>query len=156
MNTAVASAELLQGFNPLVDVQLGPEAPTILVASSDSVVSDSLARLLEPYPVNTVWVKGLADARLWFGATKIAACLCGFRLEDGTCREFVKQTKRESSEIPVIIVSSPACESEYREYLAAINAGAFDFLCHPYRRLDLERMLRLAITMHGRAARIAV
>lgn len=153
MNTIVASAELLRGFNPLVDVRLAPEAPTILVASSDSVVSDSLARLLEPYPINAVWVKGMAHARIWLGSGRIAACLCGFWLEDGTCREFVKQTKRESSGIPVIIVSSPACESEYREYLAAMNTGASDFLCYPYRRLELERMLRLAITVHARGAR---
>ena len=156
MNTVVASAEQLQGFNPLVDIAWAPEAPTILVASSDSLVSDSLVRLLEPYPINTVWVKGLADAKVWFASDRIAACLCGFWLEDGSCREFVKQTKRESSEIPVIIVSSPACENEYREYLAAMNTGALDFLCYPYRRLELERMLRLAITMHARAARVAV
>ena len=156
MNTVVASAEQLQGFNPLVDITWAPEAPTILVASSDSLVSDSLVRLLEPYPINTVWVKGLADAKVWFATDRIAACLCGFWLEDGSCREFVKQTKRESSEIPVIIVSSPACENEYREYLAAMNTGALDFLCYPYRRLELERMLRLAITMHARAARVAV
>lgn len=153
MNIVAASAEQLQGHNFPVDVPLAPEAPTILVASSDLQVSDSLARLLQPYPINSVWVKGLADARMWFGTEKIAACLCGFWLHDATCREFVKQTKRESSEIPVIIVSSPACESEYREYLAAINTGAFDFLCYPYRRLELERMLRQAITMHVRAAR---
>ncbi len=152
MNTVVASAEQLQGFNPLVDIALAPEAPTILVASSDSLVSDSLARLLEPYPINTVWVKGLADAKIWFGATKIDACLCGFWFENVSCREFVKQTKRESSEIPVIIVSSPACENEYREYLAAMNTGALDFLCYPYRRLELERMLRLAITMRARGS----
>lgn len=156
MNTIVASAEQLQGFNSLGDVALAPEAPTILVASSDLMVSDSLARLLEPYPINTVWVRGVADARIWVGTERIAACLCGFWLEDGTCREFVKQTKRESSGIPVIIVSSPACENEYREYLAAMNTGAFDFLCYPYRRQELERMLRLAITKHARAARMAV
>ena len=52
MNTIVASAEVLRGFNSLVDVPLAPEAPTILMASSDSVVSDSLARLLEPYPID--------------------------------------------------------------------------------------------------------
>ena len=150
MNTIVASAEQLHGFNSLGDVALAPEAPTILVASSDFQVADGLARLLEPYPINTVWVRGAADAKIWFATEKIAACLCGFWLVDGTCREFVKQTKRESSEIPVIIVSSPACENEYREYLAAMNTGAFDFLCYPYRRLELERMLRLAIARRAR------
>ena len=100
MNTVFVSAEQLRGFNSLEDVALTPEAPTILVASSDSLVSDSLARLLEPYPINTVWVKGLADAKIWFGATKIDACLCGFWLEDVSCREFVRQSSANPQESP--------------------------------------------------------
>jgi hypothetical protein len=45
----------------------------------------------------------------------------------------------------VIIVSAPTCPHEYRDYLAAMNIGAHDFLCHPYRKCDLERMLRLSL-----------
>ncbi|HKV28526.1 MAG TPA: hypothetical protein VJN90_09685 [Candidatus Acidoferrales bacterium] len=153
MDAAIASVEQFPGLRPVVDFNLAPESPTILVATVDGQVSDSLAKILELYPVNIVWVKGLSDARTWLNSQNIAACLCGFWLEDGNYRDLVKQAKREAAEIPVIIVSTPACANEYREYLAAMNTGAFDFLCYPYQRLELERVLRLAITTHVRAAR---
>lgn len=153
MSTALVSTERLQSFNPMVDFHVAPEVPTILVASVDAEISNSLAELFESYSLNAVWVKGLADAKTWLATGKIAACLCGFSLEDGSYRDLVKQAKHEASQIPVIIVSSPGCANEYREYLAAMNTGAFDFLCHPYRCLELERILRVAITSHARAAR---
>ncbi|HEV2618065.1 MAG TPA: response regulator [Candidatus Acidoferrales bacterium] len=153
MNTVLVSAEEFQGSNPTADFTLATGSPTILVATADRQMSDTLAQLLEPYPVNTVWVKGLSDAHTWLNTQNIDACLCGFRLEDGNCRDLVKQAKREVAEPPVIVVSTPDCADEYREYLAAINAGAFDFLSFPYRRLELERILRSAIATRLRAAR---
>ncbi len=153
MNTVLVSAEQFKGLNSAVDFNLATEAPTILVATADRQVSDALAQLLEPYPVNIVWVKGLSDAQTWLDTQNIAACLCGFSLEDGNFRDFVKQAKREVAETPVIIVSTPDRANEYPEYLAAINTGAFDFLCFPYRRLELERILRSAIATRLRATR---
>jgi len=153
MSTALISTEQFQGFNPLADFHAAADVPTVLVASVDPQISDGLAELFEPYSLNAVWVKGLADAKTWLATGKIAACLCSFLLEDGSFRDLVKQAKHQSSEIPVILVSTPDCANEYREYLAAMNTGAFDFLCHPYRRLELDRILRSAITTHARASR---
>jgi len=134
----------------MVNFREDPEVPTVLVASVDP---GGLAELFEPYSLNAVWVKGLAAAKTWLASGKIDACLCSFSLEDGSYRDLVKQAKHESSQVPVIIVSTPGCANEYREYLAAMNTGAFDFLCYPYRRLELERILRSAITTHARASR---
>jgi hypothetical protein len=53
----------------------------------------------------------------------------------------------------VIVVCAPSCPQEYRDYLAALNLRAFDFLCHPYRRMDLERILRATISKRGLSAR---
>ncbi|MHB8756100.1 MAG: hypothetical protein ACYC92_14265 [Candidatus Acidiferrales bacterium] len=150
MSAGLVSAERFQSFNSLVNFHEDPEVPTILVASVDPA---SLAELFEPYSLNAVWVKGLAAAKTWLATGKIAACLCSFSLEDGSYRELVKQAKHESSQIPVVIVSTPGSANEYREYLSAMNAGAFDFLCYPYRRLELERILRSAITTHARTSR---
>ncbi len=153
MNTVLTATEQLHGLHSTVDFRLASEEPTILVASGDPGISDNMAKLLEPYPINTVWVKGSVDARVWLATDQVTACLCGFWLEDGSCRDLVKQAKRQAPATPVIIVSTPACMNEYREYLAAMNAGAFDFFCYPYRRLELERILRRAITTHLRGAR---
>jgi len=74
-------------------------------------------------------------------------------LIDGTYREVVRHLKRQPAEIPAIVVCAPSCPQEYRDYLAALNLRAFDFLCHPYRRMDLERILRATISKRGLSAR---
>jgi hypothetical protein len=49
-------------------------------------------------------------------------------------------------------VCAPECPHEYRDYLAALNIRAFDFICHPYRRTDLERILHAAIGLRNEPA----
>ena len=49
-------------------------------------------------------------------------------------------------EIPVIVVCAPGCSQEYRDYLAALNMRAFDYICHPYRKADLERILHSVVS----------
>jgi DNA-binding NtrC family response regulator len=65
----------------------------------------------------------------------------------GTNRDVVRQLKRQPVEIPVIVVCAPGCSEEYRDYLAALNIRAFDYVCHPYRQADLERILHSAISV---------
>ncbi len=76
----------------------------------------------------------------------VAACLCGFALADGSYREVVKLSRRQAPGVTVVIVSTPAGSNEYDEYLSAMNAGAFDFLCHPYDRREVQGILRLAVS----------
>ncbi len=72
-----------------------------------------------------------------------ASAVSGSR--DGTYRELVRHLRREKIDVSVIIVSAPTCPNEYGDYLAAMNIGALDFLCYPYRPFDFERMLESAI-----------
>ncbi|HXU19725.1 MAG TPA: hypothetical protein VN788_03985, partial [Verrucomicrobiae bacterium] len=68
----------------------------------------------------------------------------------GTYRDVVRQLRRQPVEIPVIVVCAPGCSQEYRDYLAALNMRAFDYICYPYRKADLERILHSAIsTQHA-------
>jgi DNA-binding NtrC family response regulator len=127
-----------------------PDAPTVLVAAIDWRVRIGLSTVLPCFAINTVWAASVAEASKALEAKDVAACLCGFWLEDGTFRDLARHIRRAESGIPVIAVSAPACRNEYRDYLAAMNNGAFDFLCHPYQKSDLERMLRQAITAHTR------
>jgi DNA-binding NtrC family response regulator len=119
--------------------------PTILVATNDPEIRENMANLLQNYEVNTVWVKSLEETKRVLATENVAACFCGFWLVDGTYRDVVRQLKRRPVELPAIIVCAPTCPDEYRDYLAALNISAFDFICHPYRKTDLERILRSAI-----------
>jgi DNA-binding NtrC family response regulator len=120
--------------------------PTVLVATVDSTISSGMRELLQMYPLKTIWAKGVAEVRAVLAKERVAACFCGFWLVDGTYRDVVRHLKRQPVEIPAIVVCGPACPYEYRDYLAALNIRAFDFICYPYRKSELERILRAAIS----------
>jgi DNA-binding NtrC family response regulator len=122
-----------------------PEQPNVLIATIDPEIHVGLTKLFQSFSLNTIWLRGVESAKSELARAKIAACFCGFWLQDGTYRELVRHIRRERLNIPVIIVSAPACPDEYHDYLSAINLGALDFLSHPYEKRELERMLRLAI-----------
>jgi DNA-binding NtrC family response regulator len=129
------------------------DVPTVLIASADRQMYEALASILEGDGVEIESVTGFEAAKGLLAAGGIGACLCGFALEDGNYKDLVKHTKRQMPEIPVVIASTPGSPNEYREYLAAMNAGAFDFLCHPYEKREVERILRLAMSSSRRVAR---
>jgi DNA-binding NtrC family response regulator len=134
--------------------QSSVEHPVVLVATTDPVISDNMRSLLQMYPLRTLWAKGVGEVRALLAKENVAACFCGFWLVDGTYRDLVRLLKRQPMEVPAIIVCEPACPNEYRDYLAALNIRAFDFICHPYRKTDLERILQATLSERAAAARL--
>jgi DNA-binding NtrC family response regulator len=126
-------------------IKPGADRPMILIATVAPEICAELKELLKPFSFNTIWTKGVEGAKSMLAKEKIVACLCGFWLQDGTYRELVRHIRRENLDIPLILVSEPDCPQGYRDYLAALNIGALDFLSHPYRKSDLEGMLGLAM-----------
>jgi DNA-binding NtrC family response regulator len=155
MNPAVilkANADAVPNKRPDIDSEQVAK-PTVLIATVTPVICSDLKELLQTFSFNTIWLKGVEAAKSMLAREKIIACLCGFWLQDGTYRELVRHIRRENLDIPVILVSEPDCPSEYRDYLAAMNIGALDFLPHPYRKSDLEGMLRLPVGAQSRSVR---
>jgi DNA-binding NtrC family response regulator len=127
------------------NIRRTPGRPTVLIATIDTEIREALADLLEISSINAIWVGSVESVKTLVAKERIAACLCGFWLQDGTYREVIRHLRRERTDVPAIIVSAPACPQEYRDYLAAMNLGALDFLCYPYQQSDFERMLESAI-----------
>jgi DNA-binding NtrC family response regulator len=134
--------------------QSSVEHPVVLVATTDPVISDNMRSLLQMYPLRTLWAKGVGEVGALLAKENVAACFCGFWLVDGTYRDVVRLLKHQPMEVPAIIVCEPACPIEYRDYLAALNIRAFDFICHPYRKTDLERILQATLSERAAAARL--
>jgi DNA-binding NtrC family response regulator len=134
--------------------QRAADWPTVLVATVDPVISSSMRDLLQMYPLRSLWARGVGEVRALLSKENLAACFCGFCLIDGTCRDVVQLLKRRPVEIPAIIVCEPACPNEYRDYLASLHIRAFDFICHPYRKTDLERILQATLSERAHAARL--
>lgn len=142
-----------QGQRVLPSLLPSDERLTVLIATVDQQVRDSLAEILHGGGVDVEWATGVEVAKRLLATGGISACLCGFRLEDGTYKDLVKHAKHQAHETPVIIISTPSCPNEYGEYLAAMNIGAFDFLCYPYQKREVERILHLAVASFCRQVR---
>jgi DNA-binding NtrC family response regulator len=130
------------------------DKPAILIATIDPEIREGLVDLLQSASVNAIWVGSVEDVKTVVAKERIDACLCGFWLQDGTYREVIHHLRRERLEIPAIIVPAAACPQEYRDYLAAMNLGALDFLCHPYQKSDFERMLESAIAARSHSVNL--
>ncbi len=135
----------------LTSVRRTSGRPTVLIATIDLEIREALANLFQGASLNAIWVKSVRDVQTAVAREGIAACLCGFWLQDGTYREVVRNLRRERLEIPTIILSAPACPQEFRDYLAAMNLEDLNFLSYPYQLSALERMLGFAIASPSRS-----
>jgi DNA-binding NtrC family response regulator len=120
--------------------------PTVVVATTAPAITENMRDLLQIYSFRTVWAKSVSEVQATLTQKSVVACFCGFWLIDGTYRDVVRLLRSQPVEVPAIILCEPACPQEYRDYLAALNIRAFDFICHPYRRTDLERILRATLS----------
>lgn len=155
MNPAIAMDAILEGRfvkRPEIGSERMSGRPPILIASSGSEIRSGLAQILPQFPINTVWVRNVEDARSVLNNMKIAACFCEIWLQGGTCRELIWHVRRKSEDLPIMIVSDSPSSNEYCEWLAAMNMKALHFLTHPYEASDLERFVQLAISTHSRTA----
>ncbi|MGB8541664.1 MAG: hypothetical protein WCD49_08510 [Candidatus Acidiferrales bacterium] len=117
---------------------------TVLVATNDTEIRREMSALLESFPVKALWAQGMKEVTFALSRENVSLCLCGFWLLDGTYRDVVRSLRLQRSEIPAVIVCAPSCPHEYRDYLAGLNISAFDFICHPYRMSDMEKILHSA------------
>lgn len=135
--------------NPIIsrleNIDLHNSQSTVLIATNDPETFGNISELLEPFSVRTVWSRGLEEVKSVLRREKVSVCFCGFWLLDGTYRDVVRHLRLQRAEIPAVIVCGPSCPHDYREYLAALNISAFDFICHPYRKSDIERILNSAV-----------
>lgn len=67
-----------------------------------------------------------------------SAILCNDTLEDGDYRDVI----RAAIPVPVIVLSRFA---EWGPYLAALEAGAFDYIVCPPERTEVDRILSFAL-----------
>lgn len=124
----------------------------VLLATTNSEIRRSISDVLEEHKIGTVLASTLEQIKSAATKNDIVACFCGFWLVDSTCRDVVTYLRLQREDVPVIIVCEPAYPREYRDFLAALNTRVFDFICHPYRPIDMESILISAIALRRRPA----
>ncbi len=115
--------------------------PQILVVCSHPTITDELSQLLLQCGVVPVHARGVTESKSILAAGRVALVVCSTHLADGSYADLISQLRRSKPPVPVVIASSLVNNDEYREYLNAMRLGAFDFICSPYRRLEIERIV---------------
>ena len=126
----------------------------VAVASADPSVRGDLSEAFDGFSVETIWIKGTEELRAAL-AEGVNCLLCGFWLENGSYREAVRLLKKHNAKVPFLMISTPGSANEYRDYLASLNVGAFDFICYPYQKSEVKRILQSAFAEHQRTTRTA-
>jgi DNA-binding NtrC family response regulator len=130
-----------------------PAEPTLLMAIADSETRNALAVIVKAFSLNARWVSSAQAASDLLDSGDFAACVCGFSLEGGTYPEVARYAKQQHAPVPVIMVSAPRPLNEYQDYLACMKVGAFDFICYPYEKIEVARILRRAMAARYASAR---
>ena len=82
------------------------------------------------------------EARDFLALDNLAAAFCSDTLEDAAYPQIIEAAKP----VPVIVLSRFA---EWAPYLAALAAGAFDYISCPPDPREMERILSSAIREHS-------
>jgi DNA-binding NtrC family response regulator len=119
----------------------------VLVVSSDDEVRRNLAGIIGLCGLEPVLCVTVADSRAVLSRYPICVVLCEDRLADGNYRDVVEAVEHTSSDALVIVASRLA---DWNEYMTAVRAGAFDYICLPPRRTEIEWAVKNALSERAR------
>ena len=122
-----------------------PLLPRLLVLCEDVEARAALDQSLERCAVERVYCASLGALRQAAGAQDADAVVYAEDRPGGRIRTLLESPEVRQARLPVIAVSRFA---GMRDYLAAMDAGAFDYLARPLHMDELRRVIERAV---GRA-----
>lgn len=111
----------------------------ILVAHANPQALRPLLQILADCKCVLLTAHTVTEAQHLLGSQVVRAAFCESHLPEGGCAELLRWCKHAGITTPLIASPSTANESEYIELMAK---GAFDYIVPPYRRADVELLLR--------------
>lgn len=111
----------------------------VLIAHTAPHVIEPLLRILADCNCTVLTAHSVKEAQYFLGSQPIATTFCESHLPDGGCIELLRWCKVSGISARLIVSPATANESEYIDLMAQ---GAFDYIVPPYRRTDVELLLR--------------
>lgn len=110
----------------------------VLVVEDDEIMLMSLVDRLRIEKIEADGAASLAEARERLARGDIDLVAADIRLPDGTGRELFEETARRSPGIPFILMTA---YSSVSEAVAAVKAGAVDYLEKPFELRDFVQLV---------------
>lgn len=120
------------------------DGPEVLVASSDPRNRRALANIVGECGLKAVVSSSVSEVQATMTRESICLVFCEDRLPDGSFRD-VLRTVAECRSPVLLVMFSRLCD--WKCYLEAMQLGAFDCIAPPYRRNEIERIVRNALRL---------
>jgi len=125
-----------------------PLEPKVLVLCEDAEVRIALKKSLRRCSVKGIYCKTPLALREAVAAHAGDAVVYAGEHPGSKLRDLMEWPEIREAHVPVIAVSR---FGEMRDYLEAMEAGAFDYMARPLRREEVSRIVKNAVD-RGRAA----
>ena len=118
-----------------------PDALSVLVVSPPNDTNDIIFASVLRAGVAPLQCSDYREARRLLREHDFSLILCSDSLPDGTYRDMIAAARP----IPVVVLSRFA---EWEPFLAALHAGAFDYIACPPDRGEADRIIASALKLH--------
>lgn len=119
-----------------------------LVVDDEADILDLIRITLGRMDVRASTAMTLADARRQLELGRFDLCLTDMNLPDGTGIDLIRHINEHCPEIPVAMITA---HGSMESAVAAMKAGAFDFVSKPVDLQLLRRLVGSALKLRGRA-----
>lgn len=117
---------------------------TILCVDDDDSALSLFKETLEPLRHRTIGVRNIDAALTVLGQSSIDLVLSDYRMPGGTGLELLQEMERREIPVPVVMVTG---YGSIEHAVAAIKAGAVDYITKPVRAQQLELTVDQALEM---------
>jgi len=138
--------------DPSRSLARGLRAPRVLVVDDEADLRELLELTLVGMGLDVDSAPDLAGARRLLAAGRYALCLTDMRLPDGEGLALVTELGADHPETPVAVITAYGSADNA---VAALKAGAFDYLSKPVALEALRNLVRSALRLTGPAAVVA-
>jgi two-component system, NtrC family, response regulator PilR len=126
------------------------EAPRVLVVDDETDILELLELTLMRMGLEVERAASVGEARERLGAGHFDLCLTDMRLPDGDGLELVRYIGSQCDDLPVAVITA---YGSMENAVAALKAGAFDYLAKPVSLEQLRTLVRSALSLPPGGAR---
>ena len=125
-----------------------PDAPRVLVVDDEPDIRELLELTLVKMGLGVVAVGSIAEAKDRLKEERYDLCLTDMRLGDGEGLELVRHIGAAASDLPVAVITA---YGSAENAVAALKAGAFDYVSKPVGLEQLRALVRSALSLPERS-----
>ncbi|OHC82390.1 MAG: sigma-54-dependent Fis family transcriptional regulator [Sideroxydans sp. RIFOXYB12_FULL_59_6] len=118
--------------------------PNVLIVDDEPDILELLELALTRMGLDVTRARGLSEAKARLGERRYAMCLTDMRMADGTGLDLVRHISESSLDLPVAVITA---HGNMENAVAALKAGAFDYLSKPVSLEQLRTLVNSALRL---------